>query len=87
MNIEKEADSCYDALMKVLAYADLRKQLADDEHRDPLPIYGSARWYYRRPLVQQRNLNASKEPWFVRLLMTRTEYEWPAPGINNEEGC
>lgn len=80
MNIEKEAASCRDALMNVLAYADLRKQLADDEHRDPLPIYGAARMLDRIPLAM---VDTPSE----RAVVAREYYNIPIETVFNEEGC
>lgn len=85
MNIADEAASCRDALMKVLAYADLRKHLADDEHRDPLPIYGAARWFDRQPIAAR----AIDRKEHLRITRGMMEPDWVEmlPGINNEEGC
>lgn len=66
-----------EALVRILNYAELRKHLADDEHRDPLPIYGSARMYDRLPVARMRStpreINA-----VARLRMSK---EWNNPDL------
>lgn len=80
-----------DALTKVLTYADLRKHLADDEHRDPLPIYGARRWFTRRrmPVASLRETPLEKLQ-FLRECCTQQAdglgVLWPLEFTNNEEG-
>jgi len=70
------------AVLSVLLLADMRKHLADDEHRDPLPIYGSARLYDRIPLAERRNYTAIE-----RLRLLREQMSPPCAGMLCYDGC
>ncbi len=76
-----------EALIRILTYADLRKHLADDEHHEPLPIYGCARWHDRVPLARiipdgkERLLDARNNMTYADHLCMEDRR------INNEEGC
>jgi hypothetical protein len=68
-------------LHNILRLADLRKHLADDEHRAPLPIHGSARMDDRQPVAAQR--------WSVRNrpALARDHNRAVESCTNNEEGA
>lgn len=78
------------AVVSVLMLADMRKHLSDDEHRDPLPIYGSVRLYDRMPVAERRNYTPMERLRMLRMQMypsyTTSILCYPDEG-NNEEGA
>lgn len=63
----------------LLFLARMRKDLADDEHLNPLPIYGSARMYDRVPLAGSLSPSAMA-------CVRRELFNIAVPTTNNEEG-
>lgn len=72
---------------RILRFADMRRLFGDDEHRDPLPIHGSARMYDRIPLAIRRDMDADFYRFdAVRERMSKGS-DWLDHGINPEEGA
>jgi len=69
-----------EAIRRILFYADMRKHLADDEHMDPLPIYGVTRAYDRMPVAWP--ISPSE-----RTVNVRAQYNVIASTTNPEEGA
>lgn len=75
----------WDKLQAVLQIAKARHTFGDDEHRSPLPIYGSARMYDRRPLADNR-YTPIETVFYAREQMHAYWRALGPAGVFNEEG-